>query len=65
MKAVVILNTRLVGRIYDDFWANVILLFNIGFSFVCNLGRYLLGAIDNKWVVNLLAGRMKPFRVTR
>ena len=62
LKAVVIIDTRLVGRINDDFWGYVVLLFNIGLSFLCNLGRYFLGAIDNQWEVNLLSGKMKPFQ---
>ena len=52
---------RLMGRIQDDFWANFIFIFNIGFSFIATLGRYHLGDVDNKWQIILLTGQLKQY----
>ena len=54
-----LMNTRLLGRIMDDFWGQFILAFNIGFCSIAHLGRYHLGEIDNTWEVNIMVGRME------
>jgi len=51
-----------MGRIQDDFWANFIIIFNVGFSYIATLGRYHLGDVDNTWEIMVLTGQLKQHK---